>query len=109
MPEQGGTNLFMFNLVKQRVTKKDPEFTELGITSQGDIIINPTFSNSENPLEETLDASLTRYLQFLYVEYPPWVRIKLNDKVISLWNPCSVIKKYFPRSYIGEKTDKFAV
>ena len=108
MPEQGGTNLFLFNLVKQRASKKDPEFTELGITSQGDVIINPAFSGRENDTE-TIETSLVKYLQYLYVEYPSWVRIKVNDKPISLANPCSLIKRYCPGAYLGEKTEKFAV
>lgn len=109
MPEKGGTNIFLFNLNKQRASKKEPDFSELGITSHGDIIVNPTFSNLEGLKLDSLESSLQRYLQYLYVEYPEWVRIKVNDKLINLANPCSVVKQCCPGSFVGKKTDRFAV
>ena len=33
MPEQGGTHIFLFNLIKQRASKKDPDISEIGISS----------------------------------------------------------------------------
>ena len=40
--EQGGTHIFQFNLVKNKVEKNGPEFSELG-NSLGDIVLNPQF------------------------------------------------------------------
>jgi hypothetical protein len=56
-----------------------------------------------------VDVSLTRYLQYLYIEYPEWVRIRLNERPVELSNPLSVIKKYCSPAFYGEKSEKFAV
>lgn len=68
----------MFGLTKQRLSKAEPEMSEFGSSETGDILVNPHIFGELNGIE----SSLTKYLQYLYVEYPQWVRVSINGKLI---------------------------
>lgn len=61
------------------------------------------------PLKEnSIEGSLRTYLQYLYIEYPPNVVIKINGIIVDLKNPYAEIKKTYPNSLGGNKTDRYA-
>jgi hypothetical protein len=99
----------MFNLAKQRFQKSGPDFTELGNSPQGDIILHPRAHPYYSGESQILESSLSRYLQYLYIEYPPWVNIAVNGKYICKQNPYSHLKGVHSQAFVGEKGDKFAI
>lgn len=104
MNELGGTHIFLFNLVKQKAGKGQPEVPELAIEAD-DIVVSKEFIDSKSPL----DRSLSTYLKFLYVEHPQWARIRINSRPVELENPYSLLKSTLPIAFTGTKLEKFSV
>ena len=106
MSEQGGTSIFMFNLAKHRIDKNSPDVSELALSGQN-IILNPKLF-PDYP-SSAIEHSLESFLQYIYVEYPQWVKIIVNGREANLKNPYALMKFSHPNSFVGDKTDKFAV
>jgi len=104
MNELGGTHLFLFNLVKQKIGKGQPDVPEL-IVEEDDIVVSKEFINTRSPL----DRSLSTYLKFLYIEHPLWVRIRVNNRPVELENPYSHLKSAIDIAFTGTKLEKFSV
>lgn len=60
--------------------------------------------------ENSLESSLKVYFQYLYIEYPEQVSIKINGSNVDTKNPYSLMKKNCSDYFLdGMKTDKFAI
>lgn len=56
-----------------------------------------------------IEHSLSKYLQYLYIEFPGWVNIRINGSQVNKLNPYSQLKSLHSNAFIGEKGDKYAI
>ena len=107
MNEGGATHIFLFGLASQKLEKNGPDHYEI-LSKHGDLTLNQSLCHP--PLKaQLIETSLASYLSYLYVEYPSWVRIKVNGVFINLKNPYSILKSMYPQTYKGDKQERFAV